>query len=379
MKGTRNALFVANTLALALTQLPAQSVLQVGPGNFLSVQAAVDAAVEDDVIRIAPGSYASFQCPKGLRFIADVARQVAITGDITLSLNNTQYAELAGIDATSMQVQGGTVSVEDCTTTTDSVFQSSVVIARHCNFLGTLNALEVQGGYLAASDTRFESLTAQPGLLLSAGLLIDGIVELSNCMLAGGSTMSANPSSQYQPSPALVVAPGSTSQVWLVDCGLRGGNAANGLPGASAIRSPISIRTHRSTLVGGVGSMGSAPPVNGPATIPGPLLGVSSNATTLEPGGSLVVDYQAEPNDVILQFATFRIGRPVPLSVLEQPLLQGSPMTVAFFVADAQGQYQWIVNVPNDPGLRNLAIWSRGVNVSRSPFQGTTVVGGVVR
>lgn len=114
-RSTKSLFAASCVLALPAMALPAGNVLVVdgaGSGSFTTIQAAVDAAIDGDVVVVQGGSYATFVITdKSLTVVADFNADVAIDGGITVrDLAATRTVVLANLLVEGLQSAPGTLS-----------------------------------------------------------------------------------------------------------------------------------------------------------------------------------------------------------------------------------------------------------------------------
>ncbi len=203
-------LLAATALAAAALPAGAQSVWTVdddgGVGvDFTSLQQAVDAAADGDVLVVRAGTYAKTSIlAKGLVVAADVGAQVDVSGALSVrGLAASQSVVLRGLDVVSPVEQGlylvdcdGPIWVEDCAllgAVGDNTFAGFSTGAALHSFPGAriFDCAEVVlarctlqgGGGTSLIEEKFEYDAGDGG----DGLLVDGaLVSLFDCTLSGG-------------------------------------------------------------------------------------------------------------------------------------------------------------------------------------------------
>ena len=359
-------------LATLAQSAAAQALHHVGPGFHPTIQAAINAAAPGDIIEIAAGVYPSFHVGKPLTITNEPSAlvQVVTTGSVTFALLPQDRVVLGGLDiqAQSVTIAGGVVSAERCTLQTNVGLQVSnaTLTLRWCA-AGAQEASGVllQDAHLHGSDSTFS--TAAGGSLDFEYGAID-VRGDSACSLATCSLIGAWPALPGKPWPSAAFHCTGTNRVersWLVDCTLVGGFLFAGQQGPSitspAVPTPPPVRVHRCQFGG---------PVFG-AVATGPILGVHTPIDMVV-GGTFVTTVHAEPNHPLLFYTGIDALGPVQIFELEQPaFLFIDTLLFNIVTADAQGMANLPFTVPNVPGLRNVSLWWRCLDLSYMPLQGT--------
>jgi hypothetical protein len=394
-------------LAAASSLLPAQSVLQVGPGGFTQIYEAAAAAQPGDVIEVATGSYLPFTLAKPLTIRPQPGARVVVPAYYNLHMVFVPPAgsvtKVAGIEflnpypffiGSETRVDGGSVWFEDCIFESAPVYQSgglsvrnANVVLRDCILVGHRWAsngpglenpgLLVQNGHVGASHCRFfGSRTALETLGNGgAGVLVqDGSAHLVDCELVGGTAAMCW---SHPPGPGLQVA--GTSAVWLADCVVRGGDDVCGV-GGIGVRNLASapVRHARTTIAGGNGTGGSGAVSSGPL-LATPLLGARGPGESLVRGQLWSVEYRTEPNWPIGVCFGLSLQRRAEPGV-DQPvwLPAGGVAELALLVADAQGAASYATTVPAGPALLGVSLFVEAVSGVQLPLQTSPPVGGLV-
>lgn len=399
MRVLRSAALLSFSLFCAVAAT-SQSVLVVGPGGYATIQGAVDAASNGDIVRIAPGTYPVFQVSgKGLTLIADQPGTVRVrntypNGDVGFNLNPSLQLRLVDLifedDPTvgglRVGIAYGITSIEGCTFVSGllpvlSVGFDAVVVMRRCQLQGSSEAaMKVTSmAHLLASECTF---TGAPVVGLStsgAALRVEGASAfLSNCTLTGGPYV--GPAFAYVAGTA--VRCGIPARVWVVDCTVLGGDSsvANVLPGPAVFNGGWTSY-HRGTVLGGIGPTGQAVAIPGPSMAE-PLLGVTSPQTGLQLGASFDVVLRGAPGDILVTFGTTEMQPLQIVPILAQPLLgflAPTGIVVDAAIAGPTGTASYSFLVPNAPAIRHVGVWFRGIDLATWPLQASPVVGGVIR
>lgn len=394
-------------LAAVPSLLPAQAVLQVGPGGFAQIHQAAAAAQPGDVIEVATGSYQPFLLVKPLTIRPQPGARVVVPATYLVQMTFAPPAgsvtKVAGIEflnpypylfGTETRVDGGIVWFEDCIFESPPIYQSgglsvrnADVVLRNCILVGHRwgssaagvenPGLLVQNGHVAASHCRF--FGSRTSLETSgnggAGVLVqDATAHLVDCELVGGTAgmWLANP-----PGPGLQVAGAST--VWLADCVVRGGDNVFGVGGIGILNlASAPVRFARTTIAGGTGTTGNGAVSSG-ALLTTPLLGAAGPGESLVRGQPWSVDYRTEPFWPIGVCLGLTLQRHVEPGV-DQPvwLPVGGCLALALLVADAQGAASFSTTVPSGPALLGASLFVEAVSGVQLPLQTSPPVGGLL-
>ncbi|MCA8952902.1 MAG: hypothetical protein KDE27_25555 [Planctomycetes bacterium] len=367
----------------------AQAEHLVGPGGFPTIQAAVDAASDGDIVRIAPGSYDGFGAQaKSLTFVRDqpnAATPVTIVSGVDLTQTAENRCVLAGLEfrapnavGISVFVAHGSVVIENCVfDLAGLVLNGSRAVLRDCDIAGKGTAISLSGADLMANDCRLVGLVGKP-LFTAVGAVTaqDSTLQLARCELRGAP--GSDPVFRL-PTAALAIGGWTApARVWLVDCTLIGGaNATMAEPaieGGNAL-----VRTHRSVLQHGGGP--ALPAIEFPLTEqPGPLLTLDVEPALLTIGGNVSLDLRGEPADLLAMLGSFELSAPLPLPALEQPAYgAGEWAVLGFAIGDGTGAATFPLAAPNAPTLRGLVVYLRGIDLARLPLQASPVAGLVVQ
>lgn len=355
LAGVTAALF-----ATSAGPLLAQSVLSVGPGGYSDIQSAVSAAAPGCVIEVQPGTYPGFLVQnKPLTIVATgpgVVVNVALQSGLglhmaagELRLEGIEFRNPGAFSPWVTMVVGGpvqgwpaghvlfarcrigvplhsgfvTLHLRDCLVTERLTLRDGLMAVSSTFRPATMGmAISVDGGWLHASRCTFDSAIGSTGIHL-----------------------------RY---------PRGT---WLVDCAVNGHALEPAVVGDTA----YPLRSHRSVFQGGV-QLASG------SHVTGPLLGVDAPDRP-SMGTIMPVSFRGEPGDLIGVVGGFGIGTPTWVTGLEQFVVGMTPsITLAFLIADGNGEATLPVSIPNDPGLRYLGLHLRGVDLTRLPLQLSPVV-----
>ncbi len=356
------------------------NVLVVSPtGTYTTIQAAVDASADEDVVLIESGTYSGFTVhDRALFVVADAGALVQINGAIRLeSLAATRSIHIAGVSVLGMHTSSSADAhgalVSSCTGAVrfqDCALFAAVGTGGSCSaHMGAAVQDSINVAFVRCDLRGVAALPAPypnnsevgPG---GSGLSCVGSrVALYDCQVSGGQSgvMSYCDPSGYGyidgfPGPAGLLSEGST--VWASGCSITGGRGGNagccnsscGM-GGTAIRAIGASAVHLigCTAVAGGGGQGehfvcSTPApmqVVAPATIsvaPSSLPPVHyAHDRVLRVGQATRVDFQGLPFDAISAFWAPRDAW------IEAPLFQGVHLTplsarlLRFGVCDANG------------------------------------------
>ena len=400
MRVLRSAALVSFSLfgAVAATS---QSVLVVGPGGYATIQGAVDAASNGDIVRIAPGTYGVFQLSgKGLTLIADQPGTVRIRNmtfnenvvaidldpSLQLRLVDLIFEDNPTVGILIVGIFHGITSIEGCTFVSGmlpvlDVGGNAVVVMRRCQLQGSSDAaMRVVGpAHLLASQCTFTGAPVVGLATSGAALLVEGALAfLSDCTLTGGSYV--GPAFSYTAGSGVLCH--IPARVWVVDCTVQGGDssAANVAPGHAIANGGLTTY-HRGTVRGGIGPTGPAAAVPG-SSVPEPLLGVTSSPAGLQLGANFDVVLRGAPGDILVTFGTIELQLPQIVPILAQPVvgfLAPTGIVVDAAIAGPTGTASYSFLVPSVPAVRHVGVWFRGIDLATWPLQASPIVGGVIR
>lgn len=360
-------------LLVSIEPAAAQGVHHVGPGYHATIQAAVNAAAAGDVVLVAAGAYPAFTVDKPLTITAAPAAfvQVVAAAVVAITLQPMERVHFAGlamlVDAVTQT--GGITSYERCTlrTVLGVRVEGGMTAMRWSVAEATLgDGVQLQDAHLHASDCSFRTLaghatTVGHGAVRHAGT---GTVQLAQCTLFGAWPWTA---AQPWPAAALHCAGSSANaRLWLSDSMLVAGTVPPGFVGPAVAAAPTAtstanVRLHRCAVLGGV--LGTV------AT--GPVVGVST-PVDLQIGAPFAATMRGEPGHLLLFYAGHEILGPFGIFEVEQPALGFFGTAILGVVAaDASGRATFPFTVPNQPALRHLTTWWRGLDVSVFPWQAT--------
>jgi hypothetical protein len=370
----------SRTLPLALAAIAAtaaaaasQTVYRVGPHALPTIQDAVDAASAGDVVEVAAGVYPSFHVEKALRIVAEPSAlvQVDTTDTIAIALQPNDRVHLAGLDvqAQAVTVHGGIVSAERCTIRTGLGVRLRNTIATlrwSSASADSASGVLVEDSTLFASDGTFSTGAPAADHIEHGGVKVlgDSACHLASCVLIGAWCVSA---AMPWPSVAFLAptATAANARIWLVDCNFIGGFQQSGPQGPSlvvpSVPMPGRVRAHRCQASGLV--IG--------AVVLDRVLGVHTSVD-MNVGGSFTTRMLGEPGHPLLLYAGGETLGQQPVTFVEQPALVFNDMVVlGTLPGDAQGAATFTINVPNNPALRHLQIWWRGLDLATLPWQAT--------
>lgn len=385
---------------LATLGLPAQSILHVGPGGFAQIDAAIAAAQDGDLIRIAPGTYTQFQATKSVRIQAESPSTATVTGSYPSYSCGFGAAgravHVAGLVFQDVYVAAaaGLVTFEDCAFQISNLNATAPNLAQfggtlslvRCSLAAAGPTLHVRfGGYCSAVDSTFRSAGNLAIVTPRAVWVEAATLQMSGCTLTGGSVTQAG--ALRFAGPGLDVGQNGTAA--LVDCVVQGGDEVTGAfpPAFGAVvgtfgSGPGTLRAHRTQCRGGHGPGAiQAPGLSGTAT-PGALLGASMAHGAFAIGASNRLDLRGQPNGVLVGAATLELGIATPVPGLEQPgvgFLGATTVVLGFAIADGNGLAAFPLAIPNVPSLQGLGVWLRGIEFTTAPWQASPVLGGLVR
>lgn len=369
------------TVAISAGPLAAQAVHLVGPGHWPTVQDGIDAAAPGDVVLVDAGVYPTFHVGKPLTITAVPSALVQVVGAamVTFVLQPQDRVHLGGLDiqAAGVTIDGGIVAMERCTVRTDSgIAVSHAMLEMRWASSGGYQGSGVllDDASLHASDCTFATLAGGvANIEYGAVKAVDGSsCELSSCLLFGA--WPSDPATPW-PSVALHVSRLTAAglRVWLADCTLVGGFHGSGQVGPSLVApapsAPTPVRLHRGQLTGAV--------LGGVAV--GRVVGLRT-PVDMHVGGSFTTTMRGDPGDPLLLYVGNDILGEFPLPMLEQPALGFLDLVVlGAQVANAQGTVDFPFTVPNDPNLRHVVLWWRGLDFATYPWQGTPAFATIVQ
>ncbi|MFY9345900.1 MAG: hypothetical protein WAT39_25635 [Planctomycetota bacterium] len=362
----------ASTFALLAPVLVAQAVHRVGPGQHATIQSAIDVAAPGDKIEVAAGVYPSFRVGKSLTIAAEPSALVRVvtTSPIDLHLHPADRVHFAGLDiqAAAVNVRDGIISMERCTVQTQTgVRLVGSTLAMRWSSAGASQGSGVflQDAHLHASDSSFSTAAGGVEWIEQAGVKLVGT---SVCHLALCSLYGAWPATATHPWPSTgllaATATASATRIWLVDCFFVGGYQTGGMLGPALAVPSVAVPRARANRCQATG------PVIGALEL-GNVLGVHT-PVDFQIGTTFTTRMLGEPGHPLLLYAGGEPQGVMWIPLVEQPALAFAGLTVlgAGF-ANAQGVFDVPLTVPNNPTLRHLQIWWRGLDLLQTPWQST--------
>jgi hypothetical protein len=393
--------------------LAAQTVHTVGPGGFATIQAAINAAANGDVVVIQSGSYAAFTLAKDLTLTAAPGATVDVAPATIFGLNVTMLqpptsARLAGmrfrtvqfpVTLCQTQVLGGTVHFADCAfeSSNNQLIPTAALLVQNARL--AMQRCVVIGGGLAAigqgSSSGCDGMTIANAEIAAVdclffggnlnwdftgrgghGVLVDNSdVQFANCFASGGDNAAWNPA--WPPGDGVHVS--STSRVWIADSELRGGNGHTNAGGSGlANLGFIAALQARSTFVGGAGAPPGAPVVGPLANAP--LLGLDGATPAITLGSTWPVRYRAAPSTPVLVLWSDQLAASTQSLVSEPVWLPAANFAVAGAgVTDANGVAAFAFAVPSATSLLHATCFVQAFAGLAQPLEAAPPVGGTIR
>jgi hypothetical protein len=362
---------------LATGSLIAQQTLIVGPGQpFADVQSAINASAPGDTIAVRPLPNANFYaaCSVGhsLTIRSDPLGARARVAMLTANLGVGARVHVQEMDFLQAAVSGGLVTLEGVliwpsglgTVPALVATQSNVVLRRYSqNGMSSIN-----NSSIAAIDSQIRSpvftIPEAPAMTLNGS-----VAFFANCTVTNGNV--------NRGSTALQVNAGSRAD--LVDCAVQG-TPSTGMPwlSVSALIVDVAglVRHHRTTFSDGAGGSGITGTVQTHT-----MLGASLAQTQLLVGGSMTVNFHAEPLDPVFVLATFQLDPPTlaPLVEPEQWGFAANGFLVTAVFANAAGIATFSTTFANNPALRGRGLWLMGASGLTFPLPLSVPVGGLLQ
>lgn len=406
-------MLVSKLLAFAFLSLTvaanAQTTWNVGPGNYNQIRDVLPLAAPGDVVLVAPGTYAHFDCSVGLTIRATVPGTVAIE-----FVFGSQYFPpgcgcqcLLGLGATRFTQPPGQATHCVGLHFVGNNFFSPLL----CGGLDLQHRVEVWSGVVTFDDCIIEGGTNGAIALNGALNVYNAAAYLQDCTVScnrSGSGIDAIDSDMTiaggsvtgGPSPNGILAAGNgitlnasrlhASHTTIVagdplgaSIGARGIEAIGGSLWISdstvtgmtdcAIMATGVVRIDRTTLTGN--GVGCAVSPTG-----APLVGIE-RSSSITIGGLFQVTLTSAPGALQLVYGSLRLGAPLSLPIVEQPIwIDPTRLFLAeVAVAGATGQTTFSWQIPATTQLLDEQFWLLGMGGTTFPLQSTPVVGGMVR
>lgn len=396
----------ARFLAFAALALPAPAAAQtrwIVPDQFPDIQSAIDAAAPGDVVLVRDlgFSWAPFALDKSLTLAGlvggyDFTPKISVPDAsriVRIQLDPGEEVRIAGVDFfesgtsgggfTPFELQGGTVTFEDC------VLQGGVGASGPA----PIAALRVRSGNLNLMRTRVFGLGQVPAALHALDSRVSAVssyvlgglaaARMERSSLQGGDVLIAGGDAVSAGSGGIGLVLDSASRCWLSDSTVRGGVGMRGGDGlVNAAAEPAQLA--RTSLSGGIGATAGRPSV-GAVDQNAALLGavqseVNAQVGTLRLGGSLGVVFTGEPGWPCTVFAAVQLpGAALDPRLLQPAWLAAGARELAAGVLDGQGEFVFVVAIPDQVQLLDRAIWLQAAGGPGTPFLVSPLAGGIVR
>ncbi|MFY9345105.1 MAG: hypothetical protein WAT39_21630 [Planctomycetota bacterium] len=376
--------FAVAALVPPATGLAQGAVRVVGPGGFASIAQALAACAPGDIVEVASGSYAAFDCSVGVTIRAATPGTVVIVLDGGLFVPNGysmlmqvpagQMLHLAGLEfryptgsapsaLPALQLRG-VVALESCTLRAAPGLGSGRGALRidpgavvHLQDVVTDGPAVLVDGKTSAVQCDFRGFGTL-GFSVPTVRVTDRL-QASHCRFEGGS-------SSFQTATAALQV-GAGASAWVTDSTLE--------------RGPLGLFACPLANLGGTVELVRCTSAT-PACLPGPALaglGVQRSGPVVT-GGVFAIGYRTEPFHPVGVHASFELGD-VGLPFLAQPWSAplGGSFDVGLGFGDATGAVGFAWAIPANPTLVGLALWLHGFSGLALPLQVAPAVGGVVR
>jgi hypothetical protein len=231
---------LASLALVALAPLAAASTLTVGPAGsgaqFTQIQAAIDAAVEDDVILVMPGTYQAIVVSKPLRILGDG------TGVVRIQAQGSQYGAWIHDIAAGKELVLSGVEVAGST---------DLVLLQNCAGTVVLSDVQVLGGNFLGGGVSVVSCAR--AVLLDSQIAGVGALwaSSSEVWLADATLQGKAGSFSGDGSPGIQLE-NSTLQAW--SSRILGGDAVFSHPKGGRGGTGLLLVNSRANLLGGPGS-----------------------------------------------------------------------------------------------------------------------------
>lgn len=379
MPMSHHRLVASCLLALVANVATAQTIRHVGQGFFPDIQPAIDAASPGDVVYVDAGVYGSFQVDKSLVITAAPSALVQILAEVPtrITLLPHERVHLAGLDfqVPGIKLTGGIVSMERCTVRTDrSLELTHAILTMRWSAAGAslASGVLVKDSYLLASDSTFSTSAS------GAATIEHGAVKLlgdSRCQLALCTLIGAWPSNSSAPWPSVALHASwadDTARSWLADCNLQGGFHLSGPQGPALVaraNGAPHVQLHRTQVSGyAIGNVGSG------------MVASVHTPVDMTIGSTFTTTMRGEPGHPLLFYVGIDVAGPVQIPEVAQPAFGFlSTLIYPLTPANAQGEADFSFVVPNNPSLRHLVLFWRGLDMVTLPWQAIPVFVTVVQ
>ena len=347
----------------------AQATLLVGPGGFASIQAAIDAAADGDIVVVQPGTYTNFSCTRSLTIRGDGTGTVIVSGPFfsLVQLAAGRRFALADMRFNGLLIAGGLGNLDRCelTGTQTTVVTATRLVMQDCSVTPTLASVVGTGqAAFVAINSEVHAVGGsfvgpdQQGLIGAAGSglgLVNSRFHGSDLLLRGGS-----PGTSGQTPPPGIIAD-ATSWLWITD------SVVSADPAACAINAPQGGHD-RCTITPNCSTLPAAA-----------LLGVR-RTQPIRRGQTFQLEFRMQPATAVGLWTDIGLGattHPDLLQTVLLPAATATPLTV--LVTDAAGiaTPSWLV--PNSSTLLDGEVWFQAVTATTMPFPLSPATGGLIR
>lgn len=377
----RLVMFAASVLGF-VGAAAAQTQWFVGPGGYAQIRDVMPLVADGDTVVVAPGTYFTFQCTRGVTIRAATAGTVAVAwslvsippscGCTCLSMQGpTSFAPPVGrtvhvvgvnfVGSATLTpcffavqhrpvVTSGRVTFDECALD-HLVVQNAIVHLQDCT---------VTSGFAGAGLTATSADVTIAGGTIASSVGTPGIAFTNSRVHASHVTVNGGP-------PAAPGIEGNGGSLWLSDSTVTS-------TGACAISATGLVRIDRSTLNGAAGGGCAVSPTGAP------LVG-ADRAAPIQIGATFQLTLTSEPGALLVVYGSIGLAAPLLVPVVDQPVWidPGLLFLADLATATPLGQTTFAYPVPGITALVGAQFWLQGVGGTSFPLQTSPVVGGVVR